>query len=311
MKKWILLALFINTIHFIKAQCPTMEFIMVNDCGLTPGLNEEFMIVYSGGTGIEIDKFSIDFPGNIVGGGNEDIGIMNGCQFMTPPLIAPLTGCSNIIQVGHGDTIPPNALVVILTNGGGDASGYDWEPLCGSGQVIYLLQNECIRTAGCFADFTGTTPETRTTIISIGLCSDTITYFKNELASGMSSNPGNGDFVMPCDTTPNCLNGVEYGNEGCVAPTMSNFFTSAKNIKFTETEFAIYPNPGVDQLKIEWQKSSKFKLFIADLNGTILIEKQGNGSNQTIQIDNLASGIYVVKLLFKSGVMGIEKFVKI
>jgi gliding motility-associated-like protein len=197
----------------LLSQCPTIEAIMVNGCAPNES-DGEFMIINSGGSGFDVSDLTIDFYSNTTGV-NDDIGPGEDCQFMSPPLNADLTGCPNFIEVGPGDNIPANSIIVVMTSTGGDASEYDWTPLCGSGETVYLLQNSCDRTAGAFKD-NNAPGEDRTTTISLpGGCTNELTY-EPDLNSGTD-----GDYVLPCTPSPTCPDGVEYGNNGCVVPPVT------------------------------------------------------------------------------------------
>ncbi|MCB0653060.1 MAG: hypothetical protein KDC85_17425, partial [Saprospiraceae bacterium] len=196
----------------VFGQCPTIEAIMVNGCAAFES-DGEFMIINTQGTGINVDDLTVDFYSNTTDV-NGDIGTTEFCQFMTPPLNAALAGCPNVISVGPGDFIPPNSIVVIMTSTGGNASEYDWTPLCGSGETVYLLQNNCDRTAGAFKD-SNAPGETRTTTITIPGCTNSLIY-EPDVNSG-----ADGDYILPCTPGPLCPDGVEYGNNGCVVPPVT------------------------------------------------------------------------------------------
>jgi hypothetical protein len=221
----------------LNGQCPTIEAIMVNGCAPFES-DGEFMILNSQGTGINVSDLTINFYSNTTDV-NGDIGPAEVCQFMTPPLNADLTGCPNVIPVGPGDFIPPNSLVVVMTSSGGDASVYDWTPLCGGGETVYLLQNDCDRTAGAFKD-SNAPGEDRTTEILLPGCSDELTY-EPDLNSG-----NNGDYILPCVPSPTCPDGVTYHNDGCVAPDIDipctpNDFNPVANV----TECDAYTLPAI------------------------------------------------------------------
>ena len=285
----------------LPPQCPPIiEFIMVNGCSpFEP--DGEFMVISSGETEIDINNLTVDFYSNTMGV-NADIGQTEDCQFMVPPLIASLEGCPNVIEVGPGDAIPPYSIVLIKTSFGGDASEYDWTPLCGAGQTIYLLQSNCDRTAGAFKD-SNAPGEVRTTRIITPECMSELIYVP-DLNSGV-----NGDFVMRCDTSEVCPNGLVYGNDGCVAPSISNFINQLNTISNQEKLF-VFPNPASREIRIGWEHESEFSIVISYLNGSEILQQTGKGAKIDLSVGNLAPGVYFVRLFFENGEIGVAKFVK-
>jgi len=175
---------------------------MVDACGTEQ--SNEFVIINSGG-GFMVSDLQIDFDinNNIVGPENNDINInANPCglQAGNPSTIG---GCSNIIPVGPGASIPANAFVVLQTSAGASTQ-YDFSGACATQQCIYVIQSTCARSAGAFSNAGG---GTRTTVLSInGGCSSSYTYDRTQLSNA------NGDYFLPPSS---------YGNGGCVAPPVS------------------------------------------------------------------------------------------
>ncbi|MCP5498121.1 MAG: T9SS type A sorting domain-containing protein [Leptospiraceae bacterium] len=282
-------------------QCPpTIEFIMVNGCAPFES-DGEFMIIKSQEAIINIDDLTIDFYTNL--DINGDIGSSEFCQFMPPPLIASLAGCPNVISVGPGDAIPPYSMVMIKTSFGGDASEYDWTPLCGEGQTIYLLQNNCDRTAGAFKD-SNAPGEVRTTRILTPECMSELIY-EPDLNSGV-----NGDFVMRCDTSETCPNGIIYGNDGCVAPSILNFVTHLNSMDANRENLSIFPNPASNEIRIEWEDEVQVLIVVSELNGSEITRTIGQGKQSTLSVSNLSPGVYFVKSFFDNGKTGVGMFVK-
>ena len=193
------------------AQCPRVEAILVDACGVE-AVNE-FVIIHSGG-GFNTNNITVDFPM-----GNNQISIQNNdintnvdnwppgtpCG-LTMGNAAAYTGCSNIIAVGPGFNVPPNSILVLQASNGSANSLYDFSGLCGSGQCIYVLSNNCTRTIGAFSNATST--GLRTTTFGFGSgCEDIVTY------DCQSLNGSNGDYFLPLTNT--------YGSSGCVVPPSS------------------------------------------------------------------------------------------
>lgn len=186
------------------AQCPEVEAIMVNACG-TEHLNE-FVIIHSGG-GFNVDDLQLDFDpsNNTTSNGNHDININPDSCGLATGLASVYTGCTNVIPVGPGFSVPANAILVLQTSSGANAN-YDFSGLCGDGECIYVIANSCTRERGAFTNnHTGT----RTTTFSIEgqNCTQTIVINGDNLPNV------NGDYYLPLED--------EYGNDGCVAPPSS------------------------------------------------------------------------------------------
>lgn len=186
------------------AQCPEVEAIMVNACE-TEHLNE-FIIIHSGG-GFNVDDIKIDFyfSNNTGGNQNNDININPDSCGLSTGIVSVYTGCSNVIAVGPGFSVPANAILVVQTSGGANAN-YNFSSLCGDGECIYVIASSCTRTIGAFSNsFSGT----RTTIFSIEgqNCTQTIVINGDNLPNT------NGDYYLPLED--------EYGNNGCAVPPTS------------------------------------------------------------------------------------------
>ncbi|MDW8230880.1 MAG: PKD-like domain-containing protein, partial [Saprospiraceae bacterium] len=198
------------------AQCPQIEAIMIDACG-TEQLNE-FVIIHSGG-GFNTANIELDFDpnNNFAGPQNNDINInANPCGLMAGNINA-YSGCPNLIAVGPGVNIPPNAIVVLQTSAGSQPNTYNFSNLCGGGQCVFVISSTCVRTGGAFTNGGGN--GLRTTNFSIaGGCNQSITYDLQQVPVG------NGTYMLPLAGT--------FGNDGCVAPPVS----------------APFPRPNIDPI---------------------------------------------------------------
>lgn len=192
----------------LYAQCPTIKAIMVDPCG--DDIRNEFIILDSG-TGFNTRDLQINFDvsGNGSGLQNNDINVnvdnepgTRACRFQpgNPKLI---NGCENIRVVSQDEEIPPDAIVIVQTSGNADEV-YDFSTLCGNGECVYVLQNDCVRTLQAFSNKGS---GLRTTGISLAntQCDLDFTYDRSSLTNG------DGDFYAPqgsslygnrCSTTP-------------------------------------------------------------------------------------------------------------
>lgn len=188
----------------LRAQCPTIEAIMIDACG-TEQFNE--FVVINSGTGFNTSDLVLDYDSNnnFGGGVNNDVNTgANPCGIAAGNAGA-YSGCSNLISVGAGYDIPPNSIVVFQASANSGANLYNFSSLCGMGQCVYVVSSSCARGAGAFTNGGGS--GTRTTIFTVNACTQTITY---NLGSFPASN---GQYYLPATNT--------YGNMGCVVPPSS------------------------------------------------------------------------------------------
>ncbi len=85
-----------------------------------------------------------------------------------------------------------------------------------------------------------------------------------------------------------------------------NFKQLLSNRNITLTKFKISPNPSSNFITLE--KEGNFKIEIVGVNGKLFLEKSVTGFDE-INISNLNSGIYFVKIFKKEKWIGIEKLV--
>lgn len=214
-------------------QCPSLEAIYIDACG--PGADEkrnEFMVINSG-SGFAVNNLTVDFDDLISQGPTDsDIGPGGCAWFIGNSSI--YTGCSDLIDAGPGDYIPPNARVIIQTSRTANQT-YDLSGLCGTGGCIYVIRNNCDRGNAAFSNFNGSTNTSnlRTQGIGvIGCCSESLTYdLDDPVLDGLGAGgDGSGTYATP---------GPNYFNDGCDngpslgALTMYNF--SAVTDPFTHS----------------------------------------------------------------------------
>ena len=90
--------------------------------------------------------------------------------------------------------------------------------------------------------------------------------------------------------------GYVAGENGTIFKTINGGISAAHDIE--KEPFKIYPNPVTEQLTIETaQMKNENTLTISNIRGQELIRKQINDYKIQIDIGNLASGIYFVKLI--------------
>ncbi|MEE9440063.1 MAG: T9SS type A sorting domain-containing protein [Saprospiraceae bacterium] len=81
------------------------------------------------------------------------------------------------------------------------------------------------------------------------------------------------------------------------------------NTKYIDSfQFALFPNPSQEYINISEVKIGS-KLTIFDANGKVWLNKVGNSENEKLHIDNLANGIYFLKVEINN-LIAVRKFVK-
>ena len=208
----VLLLLLFSGGVYLHAQCPSVEFIMIDACPSGGEAENEYVVINSG-SGFAINDFVLNYAmgNNAVDAGNNDVNT-NIDNFPGDPTpcglqlgdLSVYTGCANLVALGPGDNVPAGALVIFQTSANPnhitDISG-----LCAGGETIYVFASSCIRTIG---GFTNGGSGTRSSDFEYGPgCSETITYDRSQLVGG------NGAYFGPS---------LGYGNgPNCAAPTIT------------------------------------------------------------------------------------------
>ncbi|MFK8162492.1 MAG: gliding motility-associated C-terminal domain-containing protein [Lewinella sp.] len=204
----------------LNGQCISPELAMINSCVEHPNPNggailveSEFLVVRSGLVEIPVTDIGFDLPFNGFGPENADLGRdfngdFLGCDFKEPT-VTVLSGCPGAIPLGPGDEIPPNAIIVVFITGTtvtADMMDTDFANICTSGEPIYILQSECERSSGAFANgpAAGNPLRTITAFSPCGLRS--FTYNTQEI------NPDDGTYFL--------VGPSESGNLDCDLPVI-------------------------------------------------------------------------------------------
>lgn len=198
----------------ITTTCPEILGIFIDACdqgGVLREVDNEYMVITSGNAGFNVSNLKIQLP-------NSSINV-SGCPFLTPSA-ATMTQLRNgtcdattLIAAGQGDFIPANAIVIIFT-GRGPLYNYNFSSYCSSGQPIYVLQNSCSPgTANFVNNAPGSCPSNgyRATSITVGSCTDKLTYYACSLPPFDNTNPNanDGNYVihLPNTDTSSTTNG--------------------------------------------------------------------------------------------------------
>jgi lysophospholipase L1-like esterase len=110
-------------------------------------------------------------------------------------------------------------------------------------------------------------------------------------------------------THPNAQGTVKYiNNLYPILQPIINGITTVTNTKIT-TSFNISPNPIIDIMQIKADKPIK-KIVLYNLCGEILESFNCNQSAVAVNLNNINSGIYLVKITYEDGLFNIQKVIK-
>jgi gliding motility-associated-like protein len=227
-----------------SAVCPQMLAIFINACdGAANDEPKNEYIIFSSGGGFNANDFQLKYSNPTAGvNANVNLGVAP-CTIQTPTasLIASLQVglCTpaNLIPVAPGSFVPSGANVVFFTSNG-VTSSYNFQPLCGAGQTIYVMQSGCTRTSGAFGN--GVLPCTpaadaiRTTTLSLAncpTCVDSIAYTR----CGIGNTDGEYAIKLPNNVVSSVANGgilIDAGNP-CNGPNLSALPVSADTLRFS------------------------------------------------------------------------------
>ena len=114
---------------------------------------------------------------------------------------------------------------------------------------------------------------------------------------------------LPADT----LSGVHHNGEVAFSYTIGNCSTAGINAITEKPSVKVYPNPANDKITIEFDKTnalSNTNVFIYDLQGQLLIQQPIIQQKTELNIDDLAKGMYIVKVKNSNNNTSVSKFVK-
>ena len=216
----LLVALLVGLPAPLRSQCVTPELIMINSCVEHPNPNggpvdveSEIVIMSTGLVPVPVSSIGINLPFNGFGAENADLGVEldgtpYGCAFKEP-IVTEITGCPNAIPAGPNDVIPPNAYVVVFLTGttiSADVLNTDFSNICQNDRPVYILQNDCERTSGAFANGSGQGNPLRSVSFSSPCGLRTSTY--------------NTATLDPEDGTYYIVGTNETGNQDCNFPVL-------------------------------------------------------------------------------------------
>jgi hypothetical protein len=80
--------------------------------------------------------------------------------------------------------------------------------------------------------------------------------------------------------------------------TENTFTVSMTDIN--DVSFNIYPNPAIDHIQINWDKSGPCQLDITDLSGKVILSKQIYQKEEQVDISGLKNGMYLIKIIINN-----------
>ena len=96
----------------------------------------------------------------------------------------------------------------------------------------------------------------------------------------------------------NLINGGTIENNNSLTNSCNSYLLSSNNNNLNDG-IKIYPNPAIESIKIEWENSINISApirLINNLGQTIFSENVLNNKNISIPVNNLSSGIYLLKI---------------
>ncbi|MBR5028301.1 MAG: T9SS type A sorting domain-containing protein, partial [Bacteroidales bacterium] len=76
------------------------------------------------------------------------------------------------------------------------------------------------------------------------------------------------------------------------------------------SDIRIYPNPAADKVTIDLQNTAATEICVMDIYGKTVVRKAVNGQSETIDLADLANGMYFVQIRNNSKVKATQKLVK-
>jgi hypothetical protein len=90
---------------------------------------------------------------------------------------------------------------------------------------------------------------------------------------------------------------VDVTVSGCTVTSACATFTTLGTSSFDiSATFKIYPNPATNLVNIDFQDVEDAAVTVSDINGRVLFTQKLNNTSNTINIDNLSSGMYLFKV---------------
>jgi len=131
--------------------------------------------------------------------------------------------------------------------------------------------------------------------------------FDNSIATTVSDSSGNGNNGT---LTNFALTGTS-SNWKTESPVMTGNSCARLNVNTftTNSNFEIYPNPATSKVTIQFTDLNNAKLEVVDITGKLLIKQNLNSNSNTVNIEQLPSGLYIFKVTSNEGT-AVSKVIK-
>lgn len=169
-----------------------------------------------------------------------------------------------------------------------------WDPVCGCDGVTYSNDCVAINSAGVTYWEPGECPNN-----NVSICSDLagVDFGACDMVLGIAVVNGECVTVSGCSAID--ANGVDYSSvftanqEFCEQNCLCGGTNGLNDL--VSLEFAVIPNPVVDEFKIEYRSAESLELSLVDLTGRTVKEDVVN-SHKLINVNELKNGVYILTL---------------
>jgi hypothetical protein len=103
------------------------------------------------------------------------------------------------------------------------------------------------------------------------------------------------------------ISGVEGGEFGSTDARSFGVANPLNTIEFTRNSISIFPNPSNGIITIATENS--LNLTVSDITGKVVFSKNNVTNNETINLSNLQTGVYLAKMVTDTGVEETKKII--
>ena len=163
----------------------------------------------------------------------------------------------------------------------------------------------------------GSEPDGSTLVININNLDDDCYDFtiSDSYGDGICCSYGSGSYTLETSGGTVLASGGNFSysetTSFCLPTTSFNFATTNSSEILAKTSFKIYPNPVNDILYVEainFNKEDQLKIY--DVSGRLVLTKTLNEVNTNVDISDLSSGVYFIKIADGSSSKNNLKFIK-
>ncbi len=102
----------------------------------------------------------------------------------------------------------------------------------------------------------------------------------------------------------------QYSDIGTFTTTNSNR-EAQKDLSSTLESVTIFPNPASDILNVQLEAQGEIQVIVRDMNGKVIMTQSMNHGTQSIQINKLNQGQYIIQCLVDGKTLETKRFVKL